>query len=98
MKAKIPCKLTKKQEKAMIEEIDRQIAEQNAKNDNGFDAAVLWVLHICFGFGEKRLRKFYDMFRATVMNSDKWMYGRTEIEMLKGIGVDIEAWNKQQEE
>lgn len=96
MNVKIPYKLTKKQEEAMREEINKQIAEQTAKNDNAFDAAVLWALHVCFGFGKKRLRMFYDTFRAMVTNSNKWMYGRTEIEMLKGIGVDIEAWNEKE--
>lgn len=93
MKVKIPYKLTQKQHEAMVEEIDRQIAERNLKNSNGFDAAVLWSLHICEGFGQKRLRRFYDTFRGMMTNSSKWMYGRTEIELLKGIGVDIEAWN-----
>ena len=79
----------------MIEEINRQIAVQNKENAIVFDAAILWALHICFGFGKDRLRRFYDTFYVLFINKDKWAQGRTEIEMLKGIGVDIEAWNEE---
>lgn len=95
MRAKIPYKLTSKQEKAMKDEIQRQIDEARVRDSNEFDAAVLWALHLCFGLGKKRLRRFYDFFRRLYLNSNRWQFGRSEIDLLKGIGVDIEEWNRE---
>ena len=94
MKVRIPYKLSNKERKAMNEEIQKEIDEARVRDGDEFDAAVLWALHLCFGFGEKRLRKFYDFFRSLYLSSKRWRFGRNEIELLKGIGVDIEEWNR----
>ena len=61
----------------------------------------LWVLHEQFGFGAQRLRTYYDAFHDRI----KELVSRYEMEdqddiwlctqMLKRIGVDIEAWHKE---
>ncbi len=43
-------------------EINRQILEHDTAFSLDFDSTVLWVLHVCFGFGKKRLRRFWDAF------------------------------------
>lgn len=95
MKVKIPYKLSNKEQKAMNEEIQRQIAEARVRDSDEFDAAVLWAMHLCFGFGKKRLRRFYDFFCKLYLSSNRWQFGRSEVELLKGVGVDIEEWNRE---
>lgn len=95
MKVKLPYQMTNKQRQAMNEEIQAQVELARQKENDEFDAAILWALHLCFGFGEKRLRKFYDFFRKLYLSSKRWKYGRNEVELLKGIGVDIEGWNRE---
>ena len=67
------------------------------------DAMVLYTLHVHLGFGKKRLRKFYDAFSAEhdrliqyyqMPDDYTWLCK----EMLKRIGVDVEAWNKERKE
>lgn len=52
------------EKKAMDLEIQRQLAEYDRKHLIEIDAMILWVLHERFGFGPKRLRQYYDNFRA----------------------------------
>lgn len=52
------------EKKAMDLEIQRQLAEYDQKHLVEIDAMILWVLHERFGFGPKRLRQYYDSFRA----------------------------------
>ena len=52
------------EKKAMDLEIQRQLAEYDRKHLVEIDAMILWVLHERFGFGPKRLRQYYDNFRA----------------------------------
>lgn len=87
--------------KAMNLEIQRQLAEYDRKHFAEMDALILWVFHEEFGFGAKRLRKYYDRFRASIdalvgsyemeTGDDIWLC----TEMLKHIGVDIEQWHKE---
>lgn len=93
VKIKTPYGMTGKQRKAMHEEIQKQIDAARMRDADEFDAAVLWAIHLCFGFGKKRLRRFYDFFRTLYLTSGKWKFGRDEIDLLKGIGVDIREWN-----
>lgn len=93
MKAKVPYKMTNKEERAMKEAIQKQLDEARIQDADEFDAAILWTMHLCFGFGKKRLRKFFDFFRTLYLNNNRWQFGRNEIDLLKGIGVDIEEWN-----
>ena len=94
MKVKIPVIRSKKEQKAMNEEIRAQLMEARTRDSDEFDAAILWAMHLRYGHGKKRLRDFYDFFRGLYLNSGRWQFGRDEVELLKGIGVDIEEWNR----
>ena len=86
--------------KAMNIEINRQILEADAKYSTDVDAMILWVLHSRFGFGKKRLRRFYDAFSEEhqrlrdyyeMPDDCAWLCKRK----LKDIGVDVEQWNQE---
>jgi hypothetical protein len=63
MKANVN-KLTNAQKKAIEAECRRTAVEATRKYEVELDSVTLWVLHRCFGFGKKRLQRFYDnMFR-----------------------------------
>ena len=94
MKAKIPYEMTGDERRAMRKEIQKQIDEARVRDADEFDASILWAMHLCFGMGRKRLRKFYDLYRALYLSSGKWKFGRTEIDLLNSIGVDIVGWNR----
>ena len=91
---------TAAERKAMNLEIQRQLAEYSRKHANEIDAIILWQLHAQYGFGEKRLRRFYDRFKAEYfdlikryeMDEDDNIWLNTY--KLKEIGVDIESWNR----
>lgn len=96
--------LTPSQEKAMRKEINAQILEAEKRYWLDMDAAVLWALHKEFGYGEKRLKRFFDRFAAVheelknyyqLDDTDAWLYRH----LLKtDVGVDVEAWEKEFEE
>ena len=89
------------EKKAMDLEIQRQLAEYDRKHLVEIDAMILWVLHEQFGFGAKRLKQYYDSFRASTnalieryqmdIGDDVWLC----TQMLKRIGVDVEQWHKE---
>ena len=94
--------LTAAEEKAMNMEINRQIVEADRRYTDDIDAMVLYTLRVHLGFGKKRLRKFYEAFSAEhdrliqyyqMPDDDTWLCK----EMLKRIGVDVEAWKKEKE-
>lgn len=93
--------MTAAEKKAMDMEIKRQLAEYDQKNLAEVDAMILWVLHDQFGFGAKRLRKYFDAFNvATKGLVDRYQMDEDDdiwlcTQMLKRIGVDIEAWHKE---
>ena len=91
---------------AMEAEADRMaklaIDEMLTKNENEIDCMILYILRTEFGFGEKRLRKFYDMFsnglrdlgRRYQMNEYEdrlWLAERA----LKDSGIDISKWKEE---
>ena len=95
--------LTAAERKAMDMEINRQIVEADRRYADDIDAMVLYTLHVHLGFGKKRLRKFYDALSAEhdrliqyyqMPDDYTWLCK----EMLKRIGVDVEAWNKERNE
>lgn len=95
--------LTAKERKAMEMEINRQIAEADKQYVNDIDALVLYVLHTHLGFGKKRLRRFWEAFIAEhkklrehyeMPDDSAWLADHK----LKGIGVDVAAWNAEKEE
>ena len=93
--------LTSAEKKAMDMEISRQLAEYDEKHMNEIDAMILWHLHAEFGFGKRRLMRFYHTFSTRrketaeyyVLEEERmsWLYQ----EKLKRYGVDIEVLNKQ---
>ena len=90
---------TSAEKKAMDMEIQRQLAEYDRKHELEIDAMVLWVLHVTEGFGEKRLKRFYDGFapaldalihRYDMDDSDQvWLCTK----QLKEHGIDISKWH-----
>lgn len=89
------------EKKAMDMEIQRQLAEYDRKHIREIDALVLWELHEQFGFGNKRLKKFYDNFSRSIealirryemeQGDDVWLCTYK----LKEIGCDLEKWEKE---
>lgn len=97
--------LTRPQEKAMRKEINAQILERDAVYWLDMDAAVLWTLHEKFGFGAKRLRRFFEAFAAVHENlrdyyqldddTNTWI---CRYLLKRNVGVDVEAWEKEFDE
>ena len=92
--------LTAKERLAMNIEINRQIVEADRKYTNDIDAVMLYTLHVHLGFGKKRLRRFWEAFQEEhkalieyyqMPDGGVWLCQRK----LKGIGVDVEEWNKE---
>lgn len=83
-------------------EINRQIVEADRKYVDDIDAMVLYTLHAHYGWGKKRLRRFYEVFNAEhdqlvrhyeMPDDYPWLCK----EQLKHIGVDVEEWNRKSE-
>ena len=92
--------LTAAEKKALDMEINRELVEADKRYTNDIDAMVLYTLRAHLGFGKKRLRKFYDAFSVEhdrliqhyeMPDDYTWLCK----EMLKRIGVDVEAWNNE---
>lgn len=97
-------KMTVSEKKAMEKEIHRQLAEYDRLHAQELDALILWVLHNEFGFGEKRLKKFYDCFARSIeelvdhysMDYDKDKFWLCTYK-LKQAGIDLEKWCREGE-
>ena len=95
--------MTVAEKKAMNLEIQRQLAEYDKKHATEIDALILWVLHSEFGFGEKRLRRFYDRFNKAIAelleryvmeeNDKVWLCTY----LLKQYGINLEKWREEGE-
>ena len=103
MKARIP--MSSNQKRAMDDEIKRQLAEYDRKNSLEIDAMVLWVLYSEFGFKEKRLRRFFDIFeseldklceRYELPNSDTTFLCTRKLK--DEAGIDILKWSEETKE
>ena len=93
------------EQKAMNAEIDRQakerMAEWTKKDADEIIARVLWVLHSEFGFGERRLRRFFTSFDASLNqlveyyqmeeSDDAWLCGQK----LTDVGIDFHKWREE---
>ena len=92
--------LTAAEKKALNLEIQRQLAEYDRKHTMEIDAIILWILHEHFGFGPKRLRRYYDEFGPAIRE----LVDRYECEdqdqiwlctyKLKEYGIDLDKWKK----
>lgn len=89
---------TSQGKKAMIQEINRQILEQQNKFIEDIDAMILWTLRLELGFGKKRLERFY---RAVIRNYKEMceyyqMNDTYPAEYhLRQIGVDLDKLRKE---
>ena len=93
MKARVKSgslKMNKEVREALEAEADRMakeaIAEMNRDNEEELDAMVLYILHEEFGFGEKRLRRFYE--------DRLWLCQKK----LREAGIDISKWKGEKED
>lgn len=90
--------LTSAEKKAVNMEIERQLAEYTRKHEVELNAMILYVLHEQLGFGEQRLRKFFDRFSVEIdalvkyyeMDDEdaEWLCTRKLLDM----GIDVEKW------
>lgn len=87
----------KKEQEAMDKEIRRQVAEQEQQFLLDYDCMVLYSLRTQLGFGEKRLKRFYEKFakqhRELINNYEcEDDDGRLCRYKLKQQGFDIKEW------
>ena len=93
--------LSKKEKEVFDQEVQKQLAEYDRRNAAEVDAIALWILHEMFGFGEKRLRAFYDSFHNELAALlDRYKMEKSDAVWLctyklKECGIDIRAWNQE---
>ena len=82
----------------MRKEINAQILESDKQYWLDMDAAVMWALHEAFGFGRKRLRRFFDAF-SKIHTKLRETYkiegditGKCRELLKEKVKVDVEAW------
>ena len=94
---------TAKEQRAMDAEINRQLVEKNREFSDDVDYMVMKILHDHFGFGLKRLRRFYEHF----MRDTEYLEKRYEMcdastyiarEEMNALGANIEKWNQERSE
>ena len=105
MKVRIPYQMNSSAKNAMMAEINRQILESDKEFSIEFDAMILWTLHIIYGFGEKRLKRFWDGFAKEHQRlrdryqfepeDDGWLYRYL---LKEHTGIDLEKWYQEQEQ
>jgi hypothetical protein len=93
--------LTADEKKALDMEARRALAEHTRKHELEIEAIVIWQLRQLTGWGETRLKRFYDDFAPALMQLCDH-YEMAEVEapwlctnMLKVAGFDIEAWHRE---
>lgn len=104
MKVNISGNLSHDVRQKIRREARMQMLETHKKINADFDAMVLWVLHSRFGFGKKRLERFYEEFLREyeemkeyyASNDDTIIFAARE--KLKQIGVDVYQWNNGKDE
>ena len=92
-------------DRAIQEEIRKQIAEYDKEYEMNLNALALYVLRVHLGFGKKRLRRFWDAFNAEHKALREWYLldspGDAEFmakRELRKIGVNVEEWAKEDED
>lgn len=95
--------LTRKEREALMIEAKKILAEEARKYADDFDACVLYQIHAQYGKGAKALRNFYDQWKVVhtkliqhyelEKDDAPWLFS----EKLKRIGVDVAAWNREDE-
>lgn len=75
----------------------RLVVEENKAFTDAFEVMVLWVLHICFGFGAARLERFYARFVREVRElARRYEMGVDFVGeyKLRELGIDIAEWRE----
>lgn len=96
-------KLNKAEQKAIDEEIKRQIVEKDKEYSAESEAIQLWILHEFFGFGKGRLRKYWELINTSQKElRERYILDEGDTpwlckEQLKGYGIDIDEWLKEEE-
>lgn len=90
------------EERALDQEIKKQIVENDRAFDMDKESSILWMLHTQFGFGPKRLKLAWKLFYAETLKlrehylmeqaDDGWLARKK----LKDIGCDIEEWYREE--
>lgn len=95
--------MSKAEQKALDIEARKAVLQCEEQYRADLDAAILYFLHTKYGFGEKRLREFWDGFNALheemiqhymVESADAAWVCRDK---LKQIGVDVVKWYEEDE-
>lgn len=101
--------LTSAEKKRIDEAIDEAVREEVLRVEgelrSDIDAMILYVLHVHYGFGRKRLRAFWDAFKA----EHKALRDHYEMHdpgdnaylarrKLMEIGVDVTEWEREEDE
>lgn len=101
LKAKLPTRFSKSQEKAMYAEIHKQIVAREEQYDMDYDAAVAWVLHKHYGFDALQLM----LFRKLLNDETRKLRGTflahgtyPQRAALREIGYDVEVLARQDAE
>ena len=84
----------KAEERALDQEIKKQIVENDRAFDMDKESSILWMLHTQFGFGPKRLKLALKLREHYLMEQadDGWLARKK----LKDIGCDIEEWYREE--
>ena len=98
----------KAEQKALEMEFRKEMAEYDRKNADEVDAMVLWILHVVYGFGPVRLKRFYGWFhREMQMLMDRyemeecdqvWLCTHMMDNYLSTYGESLDDWRKEIEE
>lgn len=92
----------KAEERALDQEIKKQIVENDRAFDMDKESSILWMLHTQFGFGPKSLKLAWKLFYVETLKlrehylmeqaDDGWLARKK----LKDIGCDIEEWYREE--
>lgn len=98
MKAHLPVEIPSKLRKALMEEVNRQTAENVRNLSRNLQALTLWVVHKHLGFGKKRLKRFQEAFLPLIEElqefymaenaADTEFYASYKLKHEVGIDVD----------
>ena len=94
-------KMTKREEEAMHRAIQDCVAEYDRKNQGEIDAMVMMILHMEFGYGKDRLKRFHNAFIKRMaelciryeapVTDQKFL----ATEWCKEYGIDLEEWGRE---
>lgn len=92
----------KKEQEAIDQEICRQLKEASRQDEIDRESCILWMLHVHFGFGPRRLRKAWELFyqqnheltkRYDLPTDDGPWICRQK---LLDYGINLEEWFKEE--